>query len=122
MQNKTAFPATIPYIPLMRLSFKISEERHTGLIHIIIQSYRLLFMIAFIHPDLYPLSEIHLAEDHNRPLKMPLVAWNPWEHMRHRDDVKKLNVSFPFGPIPYHFQVNICLNDFPRPIIWTCLE
>ena len=31
------------------------------------------------------------------------MAWNPWADIRKRDDVKKLNVSFPFGPLPYKF-------------------
>lgn len=31
---------------------------------------------------------------------MPNVAWNPWTDVRHRDDITKLNVSFPFGHMP----------------------
>ncbi|XP_064607791.1 iduronate 2-sulfatase-like [Liolophura sinensis] len=54
---------------------------------------------------LYPLSEIHLAKDHTLPKGMPSVAWNPWEDLRRRDDVKRLNTSFPYGPVPKHFQL-----------------
>ncbi|KAJ8931406.1 hypothetical protein NQ314_015678 [Rhamnusium bicolor] len=28
------------------------------------------------------------------------VAWNPWTDIRERDDIKKLNVPFPYGPLP----------------------
>lgn len=31
---------------------------------------------------------------------MPIVAWNPWTDIRQREDIKQLNTSFPFGPIP----------------------
>lgn len=55
--------------------------------------------------DLYPLSKIHLAPHHHLPLRLPLVAWNPWNDVRSRDDVIALNVSFPFGPLPEHFQL-----------------
>lgn len=32
------------------------------------------------------------------------MAWNPWADLRKRDDVKSLNISFPYGPVPKHFQ------------------
>lgn len=53
---------------------------------------------------LYSLDEIKLAKFHTKPRGLPSVAWNPWTDLRERDDVKSLNVSFPFGPIPEHFQ------------------
>lgn len=34
---------------------------------------------------------------------MPTVAFNPFNDLRKRDDVRQLNVSFPFGPIDKHF-------------------
>lgn len=52
----------------------------------------------------YPLDKIKLAKFHTRPRGLPSVAWNPWTDLRERDDVKSLNVSFPYGPIPEHFQ------------------
>lgn len=30
---------------------------------------------------------------------MPTVAWNPWTDIRFRDDMKQLNIPFPFGPM-----------------------
>ncbi|RUS75336.1 hypothetical protein EGW08_016903 [Elysia chlorotica] len=57
------------------------------------------------YKDLYPLSKIRLAPHHTLPLRLPLVAWNPWNDVRSRDDVQALNVSFPFGPMPEHFQL-----------------
>ncbi|XP_014772795.1 iduronate 2-sulfatase [Octopus bimaculoides] len=54
--------------------------------------------------DLYPFSEIKLPKDHNYPPGFPAVAWNPLLDLQRREDVAKLNVSFPFGPLPDHFQ------------------
>ena len=62
-------------------------------------------------PDLYPMSDIHLAPNPTFPLWLPLVAWNPWTDIRERDDVKQLNITFPFGPVPPSFQVLFALHS-----------
>ena len=62
---------------------------------------------VFYLSDLYPLDGIHLAPDPNLPPNLPPVAWNPWADLRKRDDVKMLNVSFPYGPLPKHYQVDL---------------
>lgn len=48
---------------------------------------------------------MHLVPDPDVPKLLPPVAYNPWTDVRKRDDVQKLNVSFPYGPIPKDFQV-----------------
>ncbi len=50
-----------------------------------------------------------LAPNHTLPEHLKNVSWNPWTDIRERDDVKLLNVSFPFGPLPEDFQVIINL-------------
>lgn len=35
-----------------------------------------------------------------RPAELPLVAWHPWTDVRRRDDIRSLNISFPFGTMP----------------------
>ena len=50
--------------------------------------------------EYHPLEKIVIPYWRYRPLKQPTVAWNPWTDMRLRDDIKELNVSFPFGSIP----------------------
>ncbi|XP_076362814.1 iduronate 2-sulfatase isoform X2 [Tachypleus tridentatus] len=57
--------------------------------------------------NLYPLSSMSLAPDPRLPHYMPPVAWNPWMDLRKRDDVKKFNVSFPYGELPEKFQKEI---------------
>lgn len=54
--------------------------------------------------DLYRLDSMGLAPNRKLPRKLPPVAWNPWTDLRDRDDVKDLNISFPFGPMPDYFQ------------------
>ena len=52
------------------------------------------------------MSDVHLAPYHTFPPGLPKVAWNPWTDIREREDVANLNVSFPYGPVPLHFQVS----------------
>lgn len=40
------------------------------------------------------------TEDSYKPDGMPNVAWNPFTDVRSRDDFKRCNISFPYGPIP----------------------
>ncbi|XP_077343495.1 iduronate 2-sulfatase isoform X1 [Lithobates pipiens] len=53
---------------------------------------------------LYPIENISLAPDPDIPRNLPPVAYNPWTDIRKREDVQALNISFPYGPIPEHFQ------------------
>lgn len=55
--------------------------------------------------SLYPLDKMTLAPDPDVPAGLPPVAYNPWADVRKREDVQRLNVSFPYGPIPKDFQV-----------------
>lgn len=50
--------------------------------------------------DFHPLENITLPRNRWRPSLLPTVAWNPWTDIRWRDDMKLLNISFPFGPMP----------------------
>lgn len=63
----------------------------------------LFFQQEFL--SLYPLDKMTLAPDPDVPAGLPPVAYNPWADVRKREDVQRLNVSFPYGPIPKDFQV-----------------
>lgn len=54
------------------------------------------------YEDLY--TSMPLAPNRIKPEYMPDVAWNPWMDIRSRDDVKKLSINFPYGPMPDDFQ------------------
>ncbi|XP_060904732.1 iduronate 2-sulfatase [Labrus mixtus] len=57
--------------------------------------------------SLYPIDQMTLAPDPMVPKLLPPVAYNPWLDVRKRDDVQRLNISFPYGPIPKDFQLRI---------------
>ncbi|XP_075959418.1 iduronate 2-sulfatase isoform X3 [Anarhichas minor] len=65
------------------------------------------FRIPREYLSLYPIDEMALAPDPDVPTRLPPVAYNPWMDVRRRDDVQKLNISFPYGPIPKDFQLRI---------------
>ncbi|KAG5893571.1 hypothetical protein JTB14_028338 [Gonioctena quinquepunctata] len=56
------------------------------------------FPIAYL--DFHPINNITLPKNRYRPSELPLVAWNPWTDIRWRDDMKLLDIPFPFGPMP----------------------
>ncbi|KAM9375684.1 iduronate 2-sulfatase isoform 2-T2 [Pholidichthys leucotaenia] len=65
------------------------------------------FRIPQDYLRLYPLENMTLAPDLDVPKLLPPVAYNPWMDLRKREDVQKLNLSFPYGPIPKDFQLRI---------------
>lgn len=46
-------------------------------------------------------------QDYLRPFDFPPVAFAPFNDLREREDVKSLNISFPYGPIPSEFAARI---------------
>ncbi|XP_040904198.1 iduronate 2-sulfatase isoform X3 [Toxotes jaculatrix] len=65
------------------------------------------FRIPQEYLRLYPIEQMTLAPDPDVPKLLPPVAYNPWTDVRKRDDVQKLNISFPYGPVPKDFQLRI---------------
>lgn len=65
------------------------------------------FRIPQEYLSLYPLENMTLAPDPDVPDLLPPVAYAPWTDIRLREDVQKLNLSFPYGPIPKDFQLRI---------------
>ncbi|XP_026539220.1 iduronate 2-sulfatase [Notechis scutatus] len=77
-------------------------------------SRSVVFQNAFAQKflKLYPLENVTLAPDPAVPKKLPSVAYNPWTDLRRREDVAAFNLSFPYGPIPEHFQRKIRQSYF----------
>ncbi|CAK6969332.1 iduronate 2-sulfatase [Scomber scombrus] len=65
------------------------------------------FRIPEEYLSLYPIDQMTLAPDPDVPRLLPPVAYNPFMDVRKRDDVQKLNISFPYGPVPKDFQLRI---------------
>ncbi|TWW55852.1 Iduronate 2-sulfatase [Takifugu flavidus] len=70
------------------------------------------FRIPQEYLSLYPIEKMTLAPDPIVPELLPPVAYNPWTDVRKRDDVKQLNISFPYGPVPKDFQLGIRQHYF----------
>uniref|UniRef100_A0A8C1M0L2 Iduronate 2-sulfatase n=1 Tax=Cyprinus carpio TaxID=7962 RepID=A0A8C1M0L2_CYPCA len=70
------------------------------------------FRIPREYLKLYPIESMTLAPDPDVPKKLPDVAYNPWTDIRKREDVQALNLSFPYGPIPKDFQLQIRQHYF----------
>ena len=64
---------------------------------------------CLIMTGLYPISKIHYAPDPFYPPWLPEVAWSPWKELRKYDDIRSLNISYPFGLVPLDYQVGIPL-------------
>ncbi|XP_018572452.1 iduronate 2-sulfatase [Anoplophora glabripennis] len=58
------------------------------------------FRFPLQYLDYHPLKNITLPSNRWRPSLLPDVAWNPWTDIREREDIKKINVPFPYGPLP----------------------
>ncbi|XP_065122600.1 iduronate 2-sulfatase isoform X1 [Paramisgurnus dabryanus] len=70
------------------------------------------FRIPKEYLKLYPVENISMPPDPDVPKKLPDVAYNPWTDIRKREDIQALNVSFPYGPIPKDFQLQIRQHYF----------
>ncbi|KAM8848424.1 iduronate 2-sulfatase [Synchiropus picturatus] len=70
------------------------------------------FRIPEEYLRLYPIEKMTLPVDPDVPGRLPPVAYNPWTDVRKRDDVQKLNISFPYGQIPKDFQLRIRQHYF----------
>ncbi|RZC42461.1 iduronate 2-sulfatase [Asbolus verrucosus] len=60
--------------------------------------------------DHHPLENVSLPKNRWRPSLMPAVAWNPYLDVKSRDDISKLNLSFPFGTMPDNVTRKIIQN------------
>ncbi|XP_059471346.1 iduronate 2-sulfatase [Neocloeon triangulifer] len=60
----------------------------------------------------HPKSDISRPVPELWPAGNSPISWNPWTDLRERDDVKSLNLTFPFDPIPVDFGQTIRQHYF----------
>ena len=58
------------------------------------------FRFPFKYLNYHPIRKFRWPEGNYVPYDLPNVAFNPYNDIRNRDDMKKINISYPFGPIP----------------------
>ncbi|XP_023939159.1 iduronate 2-sulfatase [Bicyclus anynana] len=107
---KTQPGSTLPDIETLKYSIDILNQRN--------RSKPFLLAVGFHKPHIplkyphqylkrVPLSNVTPPNKPYMPIEMPLVAWHPWSDVRHRDDIKALNISFPFGTMPTKWSLKI---------------
>ncbi|XP_063793464.1 iduronate 2-sulfatase isoform X2 [Pseudophryne corroboree] len=109
-------PVDVSEVPEGTLPDIQSTEEAVRLLKIVKQQNSSFFLAVGYHKPhipfrfpkeflkLYPIGNVSLAPDPDIPKNLPPVAYNPWTDIRKREDVQALNISFPYGPIPPHFQ------------------
>lgn len=65
------------------------------------------FKIPAEYVELYKYKDFKTLDLNYPPHGLPSVAWSSYLDIRSRDDMKALNISFPFGPIPDPVQLQI---------------
>ncbi|KAL8598684.1 hypothetical protein ACOMHN_033249 [Nucella lapillus] len=67
--------------------------------------------LPFAYPkeylDLYPLSKIDYPVNPFHPPWLPNVSWTPWDELRMYDDIKPMNISYPYGSVPLDYQLKL---------------
>lgn len=56
---------------------------------------------------LHNINKFNTANCDFLPYGLPTVAFTPFNDIRKRDDIKDLNVSYPFGPIPSNYAARL---------------
>lgn len=54
-----------------------------------------------------PMSKVRPPTHPDIPTLLPKVAWHPWTDVRSRDDIQRLNISFPYGIMPHDWTLKI---------------
>lgn len=80
--------------------------------------FRTQYKDNILIPDFHSIENITLPSNRQRPSLLPNVAWNPWIDVRRRDDIKALNLSFPFGLMP-DFMTKKIIQSYNAAISYT---
>ncbi|XP_021182710.3 iduronate 2-sulfatase [Helicoverpa armigera] len=67
--------------------------------------------IPIKYPEEYlakiPIDKVRPPKHPFKSPDIPLVSYHPWTDVRRRDDIARLNISFPFGTMPYEWSLKI---------------
>ncbi|CAL8264147.1 unnamed protein product [Lota lota] len=113
--NVTEQPSgTLPDMESSAEAVRLLRGHHDGPFFLAVGFHKphIPFRIPQEYLSLYPLDKMSLAPDPDVPEGLPSVAYNPWMDIRSREDVRALNTSFPYGPIPKDFQLRIRQHYF----------
>lgn len=72
----------------------------------------LIYEVSLLLSDSTPISEIQQPIHPHMPKNLPSVAWHPWTDIRSREDIRQLNIPFPFGTMPKQWTLKIRQSYF----------
>ncbi|KAJ1530703.1 hypothetical protein ONE63_005567 [Megalurothrips usitatus] len=103
---------TLPDLESLRAAQEYLEGRHK------ISDQPFFLAVGFHKPHIplkfpkeylkyHPLDKISLPLMRSRPPNLPTIAWNPWLDMRQRDDIRILNITFPWERMADEWAVKV---------------
>ncbi|XP_059059979.1 iduronate 2-sulfatase isoform X2 [Achroia grisella] len=101
---------SLPDLESLKYATKVINERNTSIPFLMAIGFHKPH-IPLKFPEKYlervPIETVHPPLQPNKPTGTPSVAWHPWTDVRHRDDIKRLNISFPYGTMPPEWTLKI---------------
>lgn len=119
LQRNAICPVVVPLQPLQTLPDIESVRYAKEILLNRTDGDRPLFLAVGLHkphiPLRFPISylDLHDVQKFDEPqfnyvpYDLPTVAFNPYTDIRHRSDVRALNISFPFGPMPHPYGMRL---------------
>ncbi|KAJ0179161.1 hypothetical protein K1T71_004873 [Dendrolimus kikuchii] len=100
---------SLPDLQILDYAIKVLKNNRTKPLFLAVGFHKPHIPLKFPkhYLDKIPLNKIHQPKVPYRPKDMPLVAWNPWTDIRSREDIRRLNISFPFGTMPSKWTLKI---------------
>ncbi|XP_046431986.1 iduronate 2-sulfatase isoform X3 [Neodiprion fabricii] len=71
--------------------------------HLKSHGYTTMSIGKVFHPEHHPLEKFDVPDNYKWSENVSYAAYNPWLDLRKRDDVKKLDLKFPFQKIPRYY-------------------
>ncbi|XP_045492245.1 iduronate 2-sulfatase isoform X1 [Colias croceus] len=109
--NVTTQPGkTLPDLEILNNAINLFKERNaTKPIFVAVGFHKPHIPLRF--PSQYledvPIENVRPPSYPWKPQALPTVSWHPWLDVRRRDDIKRLNISFPYGIMPFEWTLRI---------------
>ncbi|XP_045459422.1 iduronate 2-sulfatase [Melitaea cinxia] len=105
---------TLPDLETLKYSIDLLKKRNDKPFLLAVGFHKPHIPLKYPHKYLrkVPIGNVQPPSMPYMPNEMPTVAWHPWTDVRQRDDIKNLNISFPFGTIPPKWTLKIRQNYY----------
>ncbi|KAJ8726791.1 hypothetical protein PYW08_015188 [Mythimna loreyi] len=117
-QKNLVCPVNVKYQPGQTLPDLESLEHAINFLSNRNSSQPFLLAVGFYKPHIpikfpehylekIPINKVKPQRHPYMSAEIPLVSWHPWTDVRRRDDIARLNISFPLGLMPYDWSIKI---------------